>query len=105
MYKAFVLGMLSLGTNGYVVETESESGYGRVDVAIYPKERRYGEYALVMELKRADKEDDIERAAKEAIEQIKEKGYSEKYERLGYRVVPIGIAFHGKKVFTEYALS
>jgi len=47
VYKAFVLGMLSLGTNGYVVETETESGYGRVDVAIHPKERRYGEYALV----------------------------------------------------------
>ncbi len=98
VYKAFVLGMLSLGTNGYVVETEVESGYGRVDVAIYPKERRYGEYALVMELKRAESEDRLEDVAMEAIEQIKEKGYSDKYERLGYRVIPIGIAFYKKKV-------
>ncbi len=103
VYKAFVLGMLSLGTNGYVVETEAESGYGRVDVAIYPKERRYGEYALVMELKRADKEDELETKAKEAIEQIEEKGYKEKYERLGYRVIPIGIAFCGKKISIKSA--
>ncbi len=99
VYKAFVLGMLSLGTNGYVVETETESGYGRVDVAIYPKDKRYGEYALVMELKRANSENKLERAAKEAIEQIKEKGYSEKYERLGYKVIPIGIAFYGKRAY------
>ncbi len=98
VYKAFVLGMLSLGTNGYVVETEVESGYGRVDVAVYPKERRYGEYALVMELKRSESEDRLEDVAMEAIEQVKEKGYSDKYERLGYRVIPIGIAFYKKKV-------
>ena len=99
VYKAFVLGMLSLGTNGYVVETETESGYGRVDVAIHPKERRYGEYALVMELKRANSENKLERAAKEAMIQIKEKGYSEKYEGLGYKVIPIGIAFYGKRAY------
>ena len=99
VYKAFVLGMLSLGTNGYVVETETESGYGRVDVAVYPKDKRYGEYALVMELKRANSENKLERAAKEAMIQIKEKGYSEKYERLGYKVIPIGIAFYGKRAY------
>ena len=101
VYKAFVLGMLSLGTNGYVVETETESGYGRVDVAIYPKDRRYGEYALVMELKKANDDNDLERAAKEAMSQIEEKGYKEKYERLGYKVIPIGIAFCGKRVFLK----
>ncbi len=99
VYKAFVLGMLSLGTNGYFVETEVESGYGRVDVAIYPKDKRYGEYALLMELKRADSEDEIERVAREAIDQIEEKRYKEKYEKLGYKVIPIGIAFFGKRVY------
>ncbi len=101
VYKAFVLGMLSLGTNGYFVETEVESGYGRVDVAIYPKERRYGKYALVMELKRADSEDEIEKVAKEALDQIEEKRYREKYEKLGYKVIPIGIAFCGKRIVVK----
>ncbi len=102
VYKAFVLGMLSLGTNGYMVETEVESGYGRVDVAIYPKDRRYGEYALLMELKRASDENNLEEAVKEALGQIGERRYKEKYERLGYRVVPIGIAFFGKRVFVKF---
>ena len=104
VYKAFVLGMLSLGTNGYVVETEVESGYGRVDVAIYPKEKRYGEYALVMELKKANDDNDLERPAKEVIKQIKDRGYFERYERLGYRVISIGIAFYGKKACVRSSL-
>ncbi len=102
VYKAFVLGMLSLGTNGYVVETEAESGYGRVDVAVYPKERRYGEYALVMELKRSESEEELDEAARSAIEQIKERGYSDKYERLGYKAISIGIAFYGKRVLINF---
>ncbi len=101
VYKAFVLGMLSMAINGYVVETETESGYGRVDVAVYPKDKEYGEYALVMELKKADSDEKLDETAKEAIEQIKEKGYSVKYEKLGYKVLPIGIAFHGKRVLVR----
>ncbi len=102
VYKAFVLGMLSLATNGYVVETETESGYGRVDVAIYPKDKRYGEYAIVMELKKANSGDKLEETANEAIRQIEEKGYSDRYERLGFEVIPIGIAFHGKKAYLKH---
>ncbi len=102
VYKAFVLGMLSLGTNGYVVETEAESGYGRVDVAVYPKERRYGGYALVMELKRADSEEELDEAARSAMDQIKERGYSDKYERLGYKAIPIGIAFYKKRALVKF---
>ena len=105
VYKAFVLGMLSMAVNGYIVETEAESGYGRVDVAVYPKDKKYGEYALVMELKKASSEEILEEVAREAIEQIKEREYSDKYERLGYRVLPIGIAFHGKKVLVKAGVS
>ncbi len=101
VYKAFVLGMLSMATDGYVVETEAESGYGRVDVAVYPRERRFGKYALVMEMKRAESENDLEKAAQSAFDQIREKEYSKKYESLGFDVIPIGIAFYGKRVFVK----
>ena len=96
VYKAFVLGMLSLASNGYVVETEVESGYGRVDVAVYPKDKRFGKYALVMELKKAESKEKLEAAAQEALKQIQEREYNSKYERMGYEVIPIGMAFYGK---------
>ena len=44
VYKAFLLGMLSIALNGYEVESEMESGYGRLDVVVYPREKRYGKY-------------------------------------------------------------
>ncbi len=98
VYKAFVLGMLSMAIDGYVVETEVESGYGRVDVAVYPKGKRFGKYALVMELKKAESEDELEKAAQQAFGQIQEKGYAAKYEGMGFEVIPIGMTFYGKKV-------
>ncbi len=98
VYKAFVLGMLSMTSNGYIVETEAESGYGRVDVAVYPKDKRFGRYALVMELKKAESKEGLEKAAREALIQIRERGYATKYEGMGYKVIAIGMAFHGKRV-------
>ncbi len=100
-YKGFLLGLLSIAVNGYVVESEVESGYGRLDVVIYPKDRRYGKYAAVFEVKRVDEEKELEELAKEALRQIKERKYYKKMRRLGYKVIGFGIAFCGKKVAIE----
>ena len=94
--------MLSMATDGYIVETETESGYGRVDVAIYPKDERFGKYALVIELKKADSERALEETAEQALKQISEKGYTAKFEKMGYGVIPIGMVFHGKRVMLKY---
>ncbi len=98
VYKAFVIGMLSMSTDGYVVETEAESGYGRVDVAVYPKDKKLGRYAVVMKLKKSMNDEELGRAADQAIRQIYERGYASKYEKMGFEVIPIGMAFYGKKV-------
>ena len=98
VYKAFILGMLSLVTNGYAIETDVESGYGRVDVAIYPKDKSYGKYALVMELKKSESKEELEEVAQQALRQIQEKGYAAKYEKLDFEVIKIGIAFYKKMV-------
>ena len=100
VYKAFLLGMLSIAINGFEVENEMESGYGRLDVAVYPKEERYGKYAAVFEVKRAGSEEKLEEAAKQALKQIKEKEYRSKLEFKGYKVIGFGIAFCGKQAET-----
>jgi len=97
-YKGFLLGMLAIAVNGYVVESEMESGYGRLDVVIYPKDKSYGQYAAVIEVKRTDKEDEIGEKSKEALYQLKERKYYAKMKSLGYKVIGFGIAFCGKKV-------
>ncbi len=101
VYKAFVLGMLSMAVNGYIVETEAESGYGRVDVVVYPKDKKFGKYALVMELKKAKSEDKLEETAKDALNQIREKEYFARYEKMGFEVITVGISFYGKRVVVK----
>ncbi|MCD6462086.1 MAG: AAA family ATPase [Thermotogae bacterium] len=101
VYKAFLLGMLSIAINGYEVESEMESGYGRLDVVIYPKERRYGSYAAIFEVKRADSEKNLEDLAKQALEQIKGKEYYAKMKEKGYGIIGFGIAFCGKKAMVN----
>ena len=97
VYKALLLGILSIALNGYEVESEIESGYGRLDVVVYPKEKRYGSYAAIFEVKRIDKEEKLEEYARKAIEQIREKAYYEKMVKKGFKVIGFGIAFSGKK--------
>lgn len=100
-YKGFLLGMLAIAINGYVVESEIESGYGRLDVVVYLKDKSYGKYAAIFEVKRADDESRLEEKVKEALKQIKERKYYSKMENLGYKVIGFGIAFCGKKVVVK----
>jgi len=98
VYKALLLGILSIALNGYEVESEIESGYGRLDVVVYPREKRYGSYAAIFEVKRIDREEKLEEYARKAIEQIRERAYYEKMVRKGFKVISFGIAFAGKAV-------
>ena len=59
--------MLSMATNGYIVETEAESGYGRVDVAVCPKDKRFGKHTLVIELKKVESGEKLEETKREAL--------------------------------------
>ncbi|MCD6463785.1 MAG: AAA family ATPase [Thermotogae bacterium] len=101
VYKVFLLGMLSIAINGYEVESELESGYGRLDVVIYPKERKYGNYAAIFEVKRADSEEKLEELVKQALEQIKERKYYTKMKSKGLGIIAFGIAFSGKKALIK----
>ena len=98
VYKAFLLGMLSIAMNGYIVESEMESGYGRLDVVVYPKERKYGRYGVIFEVKRVESEKKLEEVAKEAIEQVRSRKYYVKVKEKGYDVIAFGVVFSGKKV-------
>ncbi len=103
-YKGFLLGLLSIAINGRAVESEMESGYGRLDVVIYPKDKTYGGYAVIFEVKRSDDEKELEEIAKRALEQIKERKYYARMKEKGYKVIGFGIAFCGKRTRIEASL-
>lgn len=97
-YHGFMLGMtaLFLGSD-YQVESNRESGYGRFDLAIFPKDVH--KTGVIMEFKAAAQERDLKNKAEEALQQITERAYSTEFTKRGIQHVwKYGIAFCGKKV-------
>ena len=99
-YHGFLLGMTALFVPEYVVESNRESGYGRFDIAIFPKDT--SKSGVLMEFKAADSEAQLENKAKEALRQIEEKQYGTEFEKREIsKVWKYGIAFYGKQVYVK----
>ena len=109
-YHGFVLGMMVELSDRYVVTSNRESGYGRYDVILEPREQRNGwdaensseEDAIIIEFKVQDTEEkELSDTEQEALRQIEEKGYQESMVAKGIpeeRIRKYGFAFCGKKV-------
>ena len=100
-YHGFVLGLLVELRDQYEVRSNRESGYGRYDVMLLPRQKN--QLALVLEFKVYDAQEEItlEDTVHSALEQIKEKGYdAELIERgiLKSEIRHYGFAFEGKRV-------
>ena len=101
-YHGFVLAMLaSLGRTHYI-RSNRESGLGRYNVLIIPKD---GLKALLLEFKQVRKEEELETAAKLALDQIQAQAYYTELLQYPYvqEVIACGIAFSGKSVLAAYS--
>jgi hypothetical protein len=102
VYHALVLGMLVGLGEEYQVKSNGESGYGRYDVMIIPKD--INKKGIIIEFKKVDEEDeeDLEKAVKAALKQIKEKDYKRELTDRGVTdIIEVGIAFQGKNVLVS----
>ncbi|WP_337742934.1 AAA family ATPase [Fusobacterium gonidiaformans] len=96
-YHNLVLGMMLSMSREYEIYSNQESGYGRYDISIEPKEK--DKIAFILEFKLAKSEEELEKKAKEALLQIEEKRYDVGIQKRGkQKIVKLGIAFCGKKV-------
>ena len=101
-YHGLMLGFSVLLDGKYQVKSNRESGYGRFDLAFFPL--RPGTPGVILELKAAGSEEELEERAKEALQQIAEKEYCAELSRQGVKDIwHYGIAFHGKKVYLKSA--
>jgi len=97
-YHALVLGMLSSLSSSHEVRSNRESGWGRYDVMLIPKNR--SKTGLVIEFKNVDQDthETLESAAQSALKQIEEKQYEVEMHALGLmRILKVGISFKGKE--------
>ena len=101
-YHAFVLGMLVGLKDTYYVNSNRESGYGRYDIMLEPKDKNGNSF--IMEFKVLDdmEEKTIEDTIKNAKKQIEEKEYEINLREKGYKnITKMVYAFKGKEVKME----
>ena len=101
-YHGFVLGLIVDLQSRYVITSNRESGFGRYDVMIEPKNTKEDD-AIILEFKVYDPEDEetLKDTVKDALRQIEEKQYAAQLEARGIpreHIRSYGFAFQGKKV-------
>ena len=100
-YHGLILGMMFYLDRDYIVKSNEESGLGRYDVSIEPRNKNNRAY--ILEFKVTKNEQDLEKESKEAIEQIISKKYDTSLKERGVKgIVFLGIAFCGKLVKVNY---
>lgn len=96
-YHAFLAGLF-VG-RGYEVRSNRERGLGRPDIELRDKPHRR---ALIIEAKRSERQEDMERDCEEAIAQIRRNQYADKLE--GYtQVMCYGVSFYKKSALVKRA--
>ncbi len=98
-YQGLMLGILSGLKDNYEIRSNRESGYGRYDLLIIPKD--LNKLGIVMEFKAINHDNDVNlrEAAKEALLQIKTSEYITELTARGINnVCLMGIAFSGKSI-------
>lgn len=98
-YHGLVLGLIALMDNQYRIRSNRESGDGRYDICMIPRDNKYP--AILMELKwnKELNEENLDALSAEALNQINVKGYDAEIRTEGIAdIIKFGITFSGKKV-------
>lgn len=100
-YHILLLGMIQSLDEEYHIHSNQESGLGRYDIELEPRNKNKRGY--ILELKVASSEEQLKERAEEGLAQISEKKYDNVLKERGIKEITyIGIAFHGKKVCIKY---
>lgn len=103
-YHGMILGMLSIFSDSYVIISNRESGEGRFDIQMEPRNRKNQGYILEFKAEKNLDDGKLEKKAEEALAQIREKSYGTDLIHRGIeKIMLYGIAFSGKKACVKCA--
>ena len=103
-YHGFVLGLLADQAEQYEIRSNRESGFGRYDVMMIPRDRQSSNspaFILEFKVRNPGKEASLEETVQTALEQIEKKQYDAELLARGIekeRIRHYGFAFEGKQV-------
>ncbi|WP_026652378.1 AAA family ATPase [Butyrivibrio proteoclasticus] len=98
-YHGLVLGLIALMDNQYSIMSNRESGDGRYDISLTPKNKKHA--GIIIELKWAKNLDNkaLTSLAGTALKQINSKNYATEMQENGIKdILKIGMAFSGKNI-------
>ncbi len=100
VYHALVLGMLVWMSDKYEIRSNRESGYGRYDLMLKPKDRdRQG---IIIEFKKVHEGEKPEEILEQALKQIKDRRYASDLEASGIKdILKLAIVFRGKELWIK----
>ena len=95
-----MLGLLINLAPAYEVHSNKESGFGRYDISIIPRDS--DKRAIIMELKKIGMHETKDTALKNALKQIEEKKYETEIRQRGIvRITKLAVTFDGKRVWVK----
>lgn len=98
-YHGLVLGLIALMDVQYKIMSNRESGDGRYDISLIPKDKKYPGIIMELKWKNGLSEHELESLSDKALFQIDDKRYDFEMNELGVKsIIKLGIAFSGKKV-------
>ena len=101
-YHAFVLGMLVGLKDSYYVNSNRESGIGRYDIMLEPKDKNGNSFIMEFKVMEDMEEKTIDETIENAKKQIEEKGYEQNLRERGFtNITKMVYAFKGKEVKME----
>ncbi len=97
-YHILTLGMFAALIQTHEVRSNRESGIGRYDVMLIPKD--HSRFGIIIEFKRVEGKETLLTAAKKALKQIEDKKYEVELRGRGLtKIIKIGISFKKKESF------
>ena len=100
-YHGLIMGMGLYLEGEYITKSNIESGLGRYNFVIEPKNK--SKRAYIMEFKSTDSVNKLEEVSKEALKQIEDKKYDVTLKQNGVKdITYMGIAFCGKQIKISY---
>ena len=100
-YHGLILGLLTELDSEYILTSNRESGFGRYDVMLEPRDKTKNAYILEFKVHKPLKENTMEETVENALKQIEERQYETDLIARGVpkdNIYKYGFAFRGKEV-------